>query len=192
MRRAAALASAAAVAPSRLESPSAPPLVACVLGNRPVPGVLLRRATPGDADIVFELLDGYAKQGLVLPRTRTHVAGMIEDFLVAWDGVDIVGCAALRRYSPLLAEVGGLAVARHWHGHGIGRLLVEALVEEAIARDRTRIFALTLQPAFFHKLGFRTTNITEFPEKIARDCSTCARRERCPEICVVRDLAGVH
>jgi amino-acid N-acetyltransferase len=172
--------------------PVATPLAALVLTNRPVHGVLLRRAVVTDADVVFELLDGYVKQGLVLPRTRAHVAGMIEDFMVAWDGVDIVGCAALRRYSPLLAEVGGLAVAAHWQGQGIGRLLVEALIDEATASDCTRVFALTLQESFFHRLGFRTTNITAFPEKIARDCAVCTRRNACPEICVVRDLGAVH
>jgi amino-acid N-acetyltransferase len=167
-------------------------LATWIAGVRPVPGVVLRRATDGDVDVVFELLDGYVRQGLVLPRTRTHVASMIHDFVVAWDGVDIVGCAALRRYSPLLAEVGGLAVAAHWQGQGIGRLLVEALIEEAIASDCTRVFALTLQEAFFHRLGFRTTLVTEFPEKLARDCAVCARREHCIEICVVRDLAPPH
>jgi amino-acid N-acetyltransferase len=181
---------AALHAPRR--EPPAPLLAACIAGGTPVRGVLLRRATTGDADAVFALLDGYARQGVVLPRTRAHVDSMIDDFVVAWDGLDIVGCAALRRYSPLLAEVGGLAVAAHWQGQGIGRVLVEALVEEAVASDCTRIFALTLQEPFFHRLGFRTTNITEFPEKIGRDCSICARRHACPEICVVRDLAGAH
>lgn len=169
-----------------------PRLAAWITGVRPVPGVVLRRAVSAEVDVVFDLLDGYAQQGLVLPRTRGHVASMIDDFLVAWDGAEIVGCAALRRYSPLLAEVGGLAVAAHWQGQGIGRLLVEALIDEAVASDCTRVFALTLQEPFFHRLGFRTTLIAEFPEKIARDCAVCARREQCIEICVVRELTPAH
>jgi amino-acid N-acetyltransferase len=167
-------------------------LATCAAAGRPLLGVVLRRATAQDVDAIHELLDGYARQGLVLPRTRSHVASMIDEFTVAWDGLEIVGCAALRHYSPLLAEVGGLAVAAHWQGQGIGRLLVETLIEEAIAGDCTRVFALTLQEPFFHRLGFRTTVVTAFPEKIARDCSICARRNRCIEICVVRDLAPAH
>jgi amino-acid N-acetyltransferase len=178
-----------AAAPWRRREPVTLPLPGCVAASQPVPMVLLRRATEGDADVIHALLDGYVALGLVLPRTRAQVGAMIDDFIVAWDGEDIVGCAALRMYSPLYAEIGGLAVAAHWHGQGIGRLLVEALVEEATASDLTRVFALTLQEGFFHKLGFRTTAIAEFPEKIARDCSVCARRNACIEIAVVRDLA---
>lgn len=176
----------------RRRDPAVLALPGCVAASRPVPMVLLRRATIGDAGTIHDLLDGYVALGLVLPRTRAQVDAMIDDFIVAWDGADIVGCAALKIYSPLFAEIGGLAVAAHWHGQGIGRLLVDALVEEAIAADMTRVFALTLQEGFFHKLGFRTTAISEFPDKIARDCSVCARRNACIEIAVVRDLVHVR
>jgi amino-acid N-acetyltransferase len=176
----------------RRRDPVTLPLPGCVAASRPVPMVLLRRATSGDAGAIHALLEGYVALGLVLPRTRAQVDIMVGDFIVAWDGVDIVGCAALKIYSPLYAEIGGLAVAAHWHGQGIGRLLVEALIEEATAADMTRVFALTLQEGFFHKLGFRTTVISEFPEKMARDCSGCARRDACIEIAVVRDLADIR
>jgi amino-acid N-acetyltransferase len=188
----AVVAAPAAASGWRRREPVTLPLPGCVAAGRPVPMVMLRRATDGDADAVHALLEGWVALGLVLPRTQAQVASMIGDFIVAWDGVEIVGCAALRRYSPLYAEVGGLAVAANWHGQGIGRLLVEALVEEAVALDLTRVFALTLQEGFFHKLGFRTTAIAEFPEKIARDCSVCARRNACIEIAVVRDLVATN
>jgi N-acetylglutamate synthase-like GNAT family acetyltransferase len=45
-----------------------------------------------------------------------------------------------------------------------------------------------LQPVFFQKLGFETQHIALFPEKIAIDCSGCAKRATCTEITMVLDL----
>jgi N-acetylglutamate synthase-like GNAT family acetyltransferase len=101
---------------------------------------------------------------------------------------NIVGCAALRIYSSELAEIGALAVAEDRHGAGIGRRLVEALVHDARLLGLSRVFALTLQDGFFHRLGFATTDIAEFPGKIAADCATCARRTTCTEIAVAQTL----
>ncbi|MGH7464961.1 MAG: GNAT family N-acetyltransferase, partial [Longimicrobiales bacterium] len=98
------------------------------------------------------------------------------------------GCAALRIYSGHVAEVGALAVRADRHGSGIGRRLVEALVHDAVLLGLRRVFALTLADGFFHRLGFETTLVSEFPEKLAADCSSCARRPTCREIAVARTL----
>ena len=55
---------------------------------------------------------------------------------------------------------------------------------DSAGADVSRVFALTVQERFFHRLGFRTVPMTEFPEKIARDCQGCARRATCAEIAV--------
>src|SRR5690606_29915348 len=110
------------------------------------------------------------------------------DFMVAVDAGGVVGCAGLRRYSAQLGEVVGVAVDERYHGQGIGRHLVEALLAEARALGLRRVFALTLRDGFFHRLGFRTTSVLEFPEKIALDCSGCSKRAVCAEIAVALDL----
>mgnify|MGYP006198549775 CR=1 FL=1 len=74
------------------------------------------------------------------------------------------------------------------YGSGIGRRLVETLVHDAGMLGLRRVFALTLQDGFFHRLGFETTVVSEFPEKVAADCSTCARRATCTEIAVARNV----
>jgi N-acetylglutamate synthase-like GNAT family acetyltransferase len=50
------------------------------------------------------------------------------------------------------------------------------------------VFALTLRDSFFHRLGFETLPISAFPEKIAADCTGCARRTACNEIAVALTL----
>ncbi|MBX6364002.1 MAG: N-acetyltransferase [Gemmatimonadetes bacterium] len=152
------------------------------------PAVRLRAARLADVPAILELLDGFARRGLLLPRTPEQVYRNIREFVIAEDGDALVGCGALRIYSPQLAEIGALAVAEHCHGRGIGRCLVDALVDEALDLGIARVFALTLQPGFFHRLGFRTGRVEEFPQKIAADCASCAKRATCMEITVVRDL----
>ncbi len=152
------------------------------------PLALLRGARPADAPELHALLDGFARQGLLLPRTPEQVCRHIREFTVAVDARGIVGCAGLRLYSPRLAEVCGLAVAERCHGQGLGRSLVEAVVAEAGQLGIRRVFALTLQEGFFQRQGFRIEPIATLPEKIAADCAGCARRTTCREIAVIRDL----
>lgn len=155
------------------------------------PAVRLRPARLADVPAILELLDGFARRGLLLPRTPDQVYRNIREFVVAEDVEGVVACGALRLYSAELAEIGALAVAEHCHGRGIGRCIVDALVEEAERLGLRRVFALTLQEGFFHRLGFRTGRVEEFPQKVAADCASCARRATCLEITVVRDLAVV-
>jgi amino-acid N-acetyltransferase len=174
----------AAVAARAPAGGDAAPLAAPVAA----PVVLIRAARPADAAAVYALLAGYARQGLLLPRTLEQVRERIRSFVVALDGQGIAGCAALRLHSPVLAEVCAVAVAERAQGCGVGRTVVEAVVADARRAGARRAFALTLQVPFFHRLGFRTTAVAEFPEKIAADCARCASRHHCMETAVVRDL----
>jgi amino-acid N-acetyltransferase len=150
--------------------------------------VRLRAAGPADVVAVHALLEQFVAEGALLPRTQAQVAAMIGDFVVATDATGIVGCGALRRYSADLFEIVALAVAPALHGAGVGRRVVTALVEQARVAGAARVLALTLQDAFFHRIGFRTTTTAAFPQKVAADCSTCARRHACAEIAVVLPL----
>jgi amino-acid N-acetyltransferase len=151
-------------------------------------GLFVRRAEPSDARELHELLERYVAVGMLIPRSLKQVYRSIRDFLVVVDRGRIIGCGALRIYSAELAEVGALAVADEYQGTGLGRRVVETLVTDARSLGLQRVFALTMQDGFFHRLGFETVQISEFPEKIAADCVGCARRAACAEIAVARSL----
>ena len=173
--------------------PSPRPLLQVLNGGAdtiaPPKSVSVRAARLEDVATMFELLDGYARIGLVLPRTIQDVYRNVREFVVAVDENDkVIGCGGLRVYSPVMGEIIALAVNERCHGMGVGRRIVETLLEQARAMDMCRVFAMTLQEGFFHKLGFETTHITAFPEKITFDCSRCAKRTRCIEIAVAIDL----
>ena len=149
----------------------------------------VRVAQPGDVAAIVSIVNDYAAESVMLPITSERVALSLDDFVVATDARGRVrACGALKEYSPSLAEVASLAVARDAHGSGIGRGIVAAL--EALARVRgiDELFALTLTAGFFEAMGYVVSERARYPEKIRRDCASCARRFGCAEICVARML----
>jgi amino-acid N-acetyltransferase len=152
--------------------------------------VSLRPARLADVPGMADLINGYATHGLMLPKTATQLYRGLRDFVIASDGEGrLLGCGALRIYDAGLAEICSLAVADAARGLGVGRTVVEALHEEATSFGLPRTFALTLEPGFFHKLGYVTVDRAVLPQKIEADCVGCPRRYACNEIAVVRTLA---
>ena len=149
----------------------------------------IRKARPGDGVAIAQLIAEYAAEALMLRRTPEMVELAIDDYVVATDRRDrIVGCGALKEYSPSVAEVAAIAVSRNVHGCGVGRAIVTAVERLAAKRDIYDVFALTLQPAFFSAVGYHRVDRARYPEKIRRDCLGCARRFACNEICFAKNL----
>lgn len=144
-----------------------------------------RMAEPRDVPRIVALVNSFASERVMLPRTADSVALGLHDFVVASDAHGhLLGCGALKEYSPSLAEVASLAVARSAHGQGLGRAIVERLESLARRRGIAELFALTLTPGFFESAGYEVVERARFPEKVRRDCTGCARRFGCAEICV--------
>jgi amino-acid N-acetyltransferase len=152
--------------------------------------ITMRRATARDAAGIHALTEQFVGDGLLLPRTLEQVNRTIRDYVIAIENGKVVACGALRIYSSKSAEVGALAVSSSCQGLGLGRHIVEALVEDARLLGISRVFALTLQVAFFAKCGFQPTIVSEFPEKVAADCTGCSRRSSCIEVAVARTLSN--
>ena len=130
---------------------------------------LVRRAVRADASQILELVDQYAAQGLMLPRTLDQIAARIDNYVVAADGTGhVIACAALEEYSPSLAEVSSVAVAPSHHGKGLGSQVVLGIERLARARDIEELFALSLTDNFFLSLSYKATTISRYPEKLAR------------------------
>ena len=151
--------------------------------------LLIRPAREAEAAAIAALNNSFAAEHLMLPRTPDQIAMTIDDYRVAVDQRGkIVACGALKEYSPSVAEVAAIAVAREAHGNGLGRAIVAAIEELAIKRGIHHVFALTLQPAFFEAIGYHRVDRARYPEKIRRDCLGCARRFACNETCFAKEL----
>ena len=151
--------------------------------------ISLRMAQRADVDAIVALVNGYALDSVMLPITSARVALALDDFVVAAEARGRVrACGALKEYSPSLAEVASLAVARDAHGGGLGRRVVAELEGLARMRGIDELFALTLTAGFFESVGYVVTERARYPEKLRRDCTSCPRRFGCTEICVARML----
>ncbi len=148
----------------------------------------IRQATETDIDGIVGIVNHYAEQNLMLPRTAEQVRRVLPHFLVAEQAGRVVGCGSLVQLTPRLTELRSLAVAEDQRGTGLGRRLVEALVERARAAGYDQLCALTLQEGFFNNLGFATVDRWALSPKIWTECIYCPKFDHCDEIAVVMNL----
>ncbi len=71
----------------------------------------VRKARLSDVPAMLELINGYARSGLMLPRTEFEMCENIRDFSVGMKDGQLVGCGALHFYTTQMAEVRSLAVS---------------------------------------------------------------------------------
>ncbi|MBI3694590.1 MAG: GNAT family N-acetyltransferase [Acidobacteria bacterium] len=69
-------------------------------------------------------------------------------------------------------------------GAGLGRAIVEALLEEARERDLDMVFAFTYELKFFARLGFAPIARELVPWKAWKDCAACPKQDCCDETAV--------
>lgn len=151
---------------------------------------VVRKAVIRDIPKILSLINSYAANGIMLPRTEFEMSENIRDFSVVYDDEEakLLGCGALHFYTPTIAEVRSLAVLPEVKQHGIGRKVVEFLEDEARENDLEAIFAFTYVPQFFARLGFFEVERGELPLKAWKDCLRCPKFQNCDEIAVLKRL----
>jgi amino-acid N-acetyltransferase len=78
----------------------------------------------------------------------------VQEFTVAVDGNEVVGCGALHVLWEDLAEVRTVAVVDNLKGQGVGHQILEAIINRARTVGVSRVFCLTFETAFFARHGF--------------------------------------
>lgn len=148
----------------------------------------VRAADVHDVDRIANIITHHAVQGVMLPRSVSALSAALDTYVVADEGGQVVGCGGLDVYTPESAEVYGLATAPEGSPPGTGKAIVQALVARARNRRISKVFALTLAPGFFSKLGFKTVAHTDLPLKVWKDCVACPKYGNCDEIAMVLEL----
>lgn len=146
----------------------------------------VRPAVVADARSIMTLVNELAIQQVMLPRSPASVIENIRDFVIAEVGGQFAGCGALAITWSDIAEVRSLAVAPAMQKHGIGRVLVDALVDDAKRLGIPRLFAFTYVPDFFAKMGFTICQHEDLPHKVFNDCMHCPKFLACDEIAMTR------
>ncbi len=149
---------------------------------------MIRKATIQDIKDMQELINFYAKQDRMLPRSLNELYENIRDFFVYEEGGKILGCCALHIAWEDLAEIKSLAVHESKHKKGIGGMLVKQALDDAKKLKVRRVFALTYEPLFFEKLGFKKIEHAELPHKIWSECIKCIKFPDCAENALALDI----
>lgn len=152
----------------------------------------LEKARSEDAPRLQALVARYAAQDVMLPRTLESIVQTLPDWVVAVAEApaarQVIGGVCLTTLAPELAEVRSLVVDPDRQGKGIGRRLVERVVEMARVRGYQQLCALTLVPEFFLGLEFRPVEVADISPKVWVDCQHCPKYDCCDEYAMVMDL----
>src|SRR5579862_2628675 len=135
-----------------------------------------RNAKLPDAFAIEQLIQTHVADGTLLPRSLPEICENIRDFVVIENDGEIVGCGALHLYGMHLAEVRSITITRSAIGKGAGRILIEALLQEAARQSVTCVCLFTRIPDFFGKMGFREVEKEALPDKVLKDCVRCPRQ----------------
>lgn len=146
---------------------------------------MIRKARIADVKPIQQIINEYAEQGHMLPRSLNELYESLRDFSV-FEGADgIAGVCALHISWDGLAEVRSLAVRKGRVRNGIGASLVTHCLREADDLGAERVFVLTYQAAFFEKMGFTPIDKKELPHKIWTDCLNCVKFPNCDETALI-------
>ena len=152
---------------------------------------VLRKARLSDVPALFKLIHQYAVEEVMLPRALPELYENIWEFTVAEKDGQMAACGALRLYNEEVAEIRSLCVDPQMKTLGLGRAVTKQLMYEAEGLGLKRVFALTVVPDFFSKMGFYPVERGALPQKVWRDCLQCEKYFRCDEVAVVFDLANL-
>jgi amino-acid N-acetyltransferase len=114
----------------------------------------IRPARTTDIKGIRTLIDAFALQRRLLNKETVTLYESVQEFTVAVEDGVVVGCGALHILWEDLAEVRTVAVAENLHGKGVGRKILQAIIDRAKEIGVERIFCLTFETEFFGSLGF--------------------------------------
>jgi acetylornithine/N-succinyldiaminopimelate aminotransferase len=149
-----------------------------------------RHARPQDVDGIWRIIDGYARQGILLPRSHEEIADRVGSFHVVVRDTEVVGVAALRDFGAGIGELRSLSVAPEMHGFGFGELLIRAVVARARANGIGSLFVVTASPGYFARFGWTELPMAEVPDVLDVDRAPDRPRHQWDTAMVLR-LAGV-
>ncbi|WP_129661348.1 amino-acid N-acetyltransferase [Rothia uropygialis] len=122
----------------------------------------MRPARTSDVNGIRRLVAPYVETGALISKEAVDYFEAIQEFLVVEDldashpedAAPLIGCGALHILWEDLGEIRTLAADERARGRGVGRMLVDALLERARGIGVERVFCLTFEVEFFRRMGF--------------------------------------
>jgi amino-acid N-acetyltransferase len=126
----------------------------------------IRPAHTSDIKGIRQLIDSYSPQGRLLTKETVTLYESVQEFTVAIEGNNVVGCGALHVLWEDLAEVRTVAVSEKLRGQGIGHQILESIISRAEEIGIKRLFCLTFETEFFGRHGFQVIEGTPVAPEI--------------------------
>ena len=153
---------------------------------------MIRKARISDVKEIQQLIKFYSARGNILPRSLSDLYDHLRDIFVFVRNRNVIGVCALHICWEDLAEIRSLVVREEARNKGIGLKLVKACLEESKGLGVKRIFALTYEPEFFGRLGFKKVDKAGLPHKIWTDCLKCVKFPDCDEEAMVKEIGSLR
>jgi len=129
----------------------------------------IRPARTSDIKGIRQLIDSYAPQGRLLSKETVTLYESVQEFTVAVEDDQVVGCGALHVMWEDLAEVRTVAVAENLRGKGVGHQILDSIIARAQTIGVKRIFCLTFETKFFGRHGFEVIEGTPVEPEIYKE-----------------------
>ena len=164
--------------------------------------IKIQKAQVRDVQEILDLVNGYAAADIMLPRGPQYLYENIRDFIIASDYKVpvyammetreelhlIVACGSLHVLWDDIAEIRALAIHPDYQHLGLGKKLVNHLIDDARLLGIKRVYTFTLTEDFFRTVGFKRQKREELPAKMWGECSRCPKFFKCDEVGMVKVL----
>ncbi len=133
----------------------------------------VRKARLSDVRAMHKLMNYFADRRELLPRSLSEIYENLQQFFVMMKGQEVVGTCALYITWDDLAEVKALSVAPEYQGQGLGKKLLQTVIDEAKRLGVKTLFTLTIRENLFKKFGFKRATKSALPHKVWTECVRC-------------------
>ena len=116
---------------------------------------MIRPARTSDIKSIRKIIDLYTLERRLLTKETVTLYEDVQEFFVAEDNGEVVGCGALHVLWEDLGEVRTVAVLENQRGKKIGHQILEAIIARAKELGLKRLFCLTFETKFFASHGFK-------------------------------------
>lgn len=117
--------------------------------------VVIRPARTSDIKSIRKIIDAYSLQRRLLSKETVMLYEDVQEFFVAEDNGEVIGCGALHVLWEDLGEVRTVAVNENYRGQKIGHQIMNSIIDRAQSLGLKRLFCLTFETEFFAKHGFK-------------------------------------
>ena len=149
----------------------------------------IRKAKLNDVEQIHKLINHYAQNDLMLPRSLNEIYESLRDFWIFDSKEKICGCCALHIVGwDNMAEIKCFAVEGASQKKGVGAKFIKICLKEAGALGIKKVFVLTYIADYFKRFGFQDIDKAKLPQKIWAECCNCPKFPNCNEVALIKHI----